>query len=271
MNTLDKIVAHKHLEVAHNLTAHPISELEQSPFFARETLSLKSFLLRKDKSGIITEFKRRSPSKGDINLLANVEEVTQGYAAAGASGLSILTDEHFFGGKNADLTAGRGVNEIPILRKDFIIHDYQIVEAKAIGADVILLIAECLEKNEVKALAKTAKSLGLEVLLEVHSADQLEKINEYVDILGVNNRNLKDFSVSIQTSLDLLPMIPKEVLKISESGISDPQVVLQLKEAGFQGFLMGEHFMNSAVPHLAAQAFIQKLHQLEDYFQNAIA
>jgi indole-3-glycerol phosphate synthase len=271
MNTLDKIVARKHEEVAHNLTAHPISELEHSSFFNRTPLSLREFLLRKDKSGIITEFKRRSPSRGDINVLANVVEVTKGYAAAGASGLSILTDEHFFGGKNADLTAARMENDIPILRKDFIIHDYQVLEAKSIGADVILLIAECLEKNEVKHLAKMAKSLGLEVLLEVHSADQLEKLNEYVDILGINNRNLKDFTVSIQTSLDLFPLIPNEFLKISESGINDPQVVVQLKEAGFQGFLMGEHFMNTASPHLAVEAFIQKIEQLEDYFKNAIA
>lgn len=263
MNILDKIVAHKYTEIAERTAITPISTLEQSPYFTRPTYSLRESLLNPERTGIIAEFKRRSPSKGDINTSANVATVTAGYSGAGASGLSILTDEQFFGGSSADLIAGREANQIPVLRKDFIVHDYQVFEARAIGADVILLIAECLEADQLRSLAKTAKSLGLEVLMEVHSGDQLEKLCPEVDVVGVNNRNLKNFHVSVQTSIDLFEQIPAEFLKISESGINDPQTILELKQVGFQGFLIGEYFMSDMHPELRFAEFVQRLKKLE--------
>jgi indole-3-glycerol phosphate synthase len=232
---------------------------------------MKKYLQRPDKSGIIAEFKRKSPSKGDINPYAKVEEVTIGYMQAGASGLSVLTDTHFFGGKNEDLTEARKFNFCPILRKDFIIDEYQLYEARAIGADVILLIAECLDRGRLKDLAQKAKELGLEVLMEVHSEDQLVKANEYVDIIGVNNRNLHDFSVSIQTSIDLFPVIPNDFVKISESGISDPNVIVQLKKVGFEGFLIGEYFMKDDEPHKKCQEFIDRVNDMEATLKYGIA
>lgn len=270
MNILDKIVAHKQQEVAKRKELYPIKLLEQSIYFETPTVSMSQYIRRPDLSGIIAEFKRRSPSKGDINPYASVERVTIGYMQAGASALSVLTDEHFFGGKNADLTEARKNNFCPILRKDFIIDEYQIIEARAIGADVILLIAECLTKAEVKTLSAKAHDLGLEVLMEVHSPDQLEKLSEHVDLVGVNNRNLKDFTVSIRHSLDALPMIPDHVVKISESGINDPVAIVELKEAGFEGFLIGEYFMQADQPELQAREFIQRIRRLEEMSKNAI-
>ncbi len=259
MNILQEIIAHKKEEVAQQQEIYPVKRLEQSIYFNTPVVSLKKYLQREDKSGIIAEFKRRSPSKGDINPYAAVEQVSIGYMQAGASALSVLTDNKFFGGKNADLTEARKYNFCPILRKEFIISEYQIVEARSIGADAILLIAECLDKAEVASLAAFAKSLGLEVLFEVHSAEQLDKLNEHIDIVGVNNRNLEDFSVSIQTSLDLASKIPDTFVKISESGISDPASIKTLRQAGFQGFLIGETFMKTAEPHKTCAAFIGQL------------
>lgn len=259
MTILDKIVAHKKKEVAERKEWRPVSVLEKMALFDRTPFSMTSFLLNPEKSGIIAEFKRRSPSKGDINPKVNVKEVTTGYFKAGVSGLSVLTDTHFFGGTSEDLMEARQLNACPILRKDFIIAEYQLFEAKAIGADVILLIAECLEAAEVSKLAARAKSLGLEVLMEVHSKPQLEKITPDIDIVGVNNRNLKNFTVSIQTSIDLYADIPDQVLKISESGISNPQAILELKKAGFQGFLIGEHFMVADDPGKKCRDFIQQI------------
>jgi indole-3-glycerol phosphate synthase len=196
MTILEKITNHKRTEVADRKSLYPTKLLEQSIYFNTPSVSLKKYLLRPDKSGIIAEFKRHSPSKGDINPYAKVEEVSIGYMQAGASALSILTDEKFFKGANKDLTAARKFNFCPILRKDFVVDEYQILEAKSIGADAILLIAECLEKEEVARFAKLAKSLGLEVLMEIHSQDQLAKISPDLDVIGVNNRNLKTLSIS---------------------------------------------------------------------------
>lgn len=259
---LEKIVAHKRTEVAQRQARVPVAVLEEGLYFNSPTVSLVKYLQRPDKSGIIAEFKRRSPSKGDINPHAQVEQVTIGYMQAGATALSVLTDEHFFGGRNADLTEARKYNYCPILRKDFVIDEYQILEARAIGADIILLIAECLTAAEVKHLAAFARSLGLEVLLEVHSADQLAKLTPSVNVVGVNNRNLKTFTVSIQTSLELSREIPADFLRISESGISDPKALVTLREAGYQGFLIGEYFMQDAEPHRRAKAFIEQLRDL---------
>lgn len=271
MTILDEIMTYKAKEVADRKALFPIKLLEQSIYYETPVVSLKKYLLRPDLSGIIAEFKRQSPSKGIINAYASVERVSIGYMQAGASALSVLTDTHFFKGTNEDLTEARKFNFCPILRKEFILDEYQIIEAKAIGADVILLIAECLEKETVLRLAKFAKSLGLEVLMEVHSIDQLDKLNPYLDIIGVNNRNLKDFSVSIQTSIDLSPAIPDDFVKISESGISEASSIIELKEVGFQGFLIGESFMKTAEPHKTCRAFIQKIEQLEKEYKDAIA
>lgn len=262
MTILEKIVAYKKEEVAQvkkEISAHA---LETSIYFDAPCLSLKHFLTHPDKSGIIAEFKRKSPSKGMINETEDVVEVTNGYVKGNVSGLSILTDEHFFGGGNEYLQSARLFNHIPILRKEFIIDDYQVLEAKAIGADVILLIAECLSKQEVIDLAKLAKGIGLEVLMEIHSEEQLEKCNPYIDIVGVNNRNLKTFKVDIQHSVDLFGKISNDFVKISESGISDPRTIVSLKKVGFQGFLIGENFMKSQNPEKACQSFIEAINEL---------
>lgn len=263
MNTLEKIIAAKYLEVKSRKEQRPPIDLEKSSSFSRTPLSLKSFLLDPTKSGIITEFKRKSPSKGLINGTSLVEEVSAGYAEAGASGLSVLTDQDYFGGCTADLEAARKQVTIPILRKDFVVDEYQILEAKAMGADCILLIAAALTPEMVKTLATFAQSLDLEVLLEVHNLEELEQsFCDFLDVVGVNNRNLKTFEVSLDTSLELVDRIPNQVVKISESGISDPATLVAFRKAGFHGFLIGENFMKTSNPSLAAKKFIQNYNRL---------
>ncbi len=259
MQILDKIIQYKKEEVSNNKAKYPVRLLEESIYFKTPVVSLKKYLQRKDKTGIIAEFKRKSPSKDAINLYADIESVSIGYMASGASALSVLTDQKFFAGKNTDLTTARKYNFCPILRKDFTIDEYQVIEAKSIGADAILLIAACLEKAQLNDLAQAAKNLGLEVLMEVHDLRELEKLNDSVDIVGVNNRNLQDFSVSIKTSLEMADSIPSNVIKISESGISSPEAVVELQEAGYQGFLIGEHFMRHANPGKSCKDFIQAI------------
>jgi len=264
MNILDQIVAHKKQEVAERKELYPVKLLEKSLYFSSPTISLKKYLSREDKSGIIAEFKRKSPSKGIINAYADVEETSIGYMRAGASALSVLTDSQFFGGSSEDLKTARKFNFCPILRKDFTIDAYQVYEARSMGADAILLIAEILSEKEVKQLAELAKSLDLEVLMEVHSKGQLQKASGSVDIIGVNNRDLETFEVDIRTSYELLNYIPVDTFKISESGISDPEVVCKLKEAGYNGFLIGELFMKSSHPGKRCLKFIEELNQLVD-------
>lgn len=257
MNILEKIVLRKREEVAEAKAKTSIQQLEAAPFFGRTTYSLRESLLDAARTGIIAEFKRRSPSKGIINDRVTVEEVTTGYAAAGASALSVLTDRDFFMGSDEDLTRARNANTIPVLRKDFMIDEYQIIEAKALGADIILLIAAILAPAEIQNLGSLARSLGLNVLLEVHNLEELERsINPHMTAIGVNNRNLADFTVSVQTSYDLVSHIPSEFLKVSESAISDPQTIKQLKQAGFNGFLIGENFMKQENPGLAMKEFV---------------
>lgn len=261
MNILDKIIARKKEEVRKRKDIKSITDLEKTGYFNRQTYSLKDFLTDSSKTGIIAEFKRKSPSKGIINDLVKVEDVTTGYAAAGASALSVLTDQDFFMGHDEDLIAARKVNNIPILRKDFMIDEYQIIEAKALGADIILLIAACLKPLEIIEFGKLAKSLGLSTLLEVHNQEELDLgLNEYIDVVGVNNRNLKDFSVSINTSLELAKTIPSEFLKVSESAISNPETIKLLRSVGFDGFLIGENFMKTTNPGKAMEEFVQMLH-----------
>ncbi len=259
MYILDKIVAHKQKEIQQKKALVPIALLESSLYFPTPTVSLSHYIKREDKNGIIAEFKRRSPSNPDINLFADVEEVSIGYMQAGASALSILTDEQFFGGCNLDLTAARKFNFAPVLRKDFIVDEYQIVEAKSIGADAILLIADCLSKQEVGKLSQLAHHLGLEVLFEIREATDLDKLSPNIDLIGVNNRNLHDFSISLDRSRELSKLLPAEMVKISESGIQNPADVIDLQEHGYDGFLIGSLFMNQPSPKKQCQGFIQGL------------
>jgi indole-3-glycerol phosphate synthase len=218
-------------------------------------------LLEVGSTGIIAEFKRQSPSKGIINDKATIAEVTNGYLEANVAAQSILTDTSFFGGTMADLMEARVLNQQkPILRKDFIVDGFQIVEAKAIGADVILLIASCLTPVELKNYGNLAVDLGMEVLYEVHTQEDLDKIHDLDNkLIGINNRNLKTFEVDLEHSVKLANQIPDSCIKISESGISDPRIISGLKEYGFQGFLIGENFMNQEHPGVACQEFINQI------------
>ena len=265
MTILDIIIEHKFTEVEKNKINKPIDVLKKSSWFEKEPLSLKKYLMNKSKPGIIAEFKRKSPSKGIINNSVKIEEVVKHYEESGVSGISVLTDFEFFGGTIEDLLLAREVVNIPILRKEFIIDEYQLIESKSIGADAILLIASVLTKDRTKELASFAKSLGLEILFEVHERAELEKINDFIDMVGVNNRDLKTFKVSIDTSKELFNEIPDKFLKISESGISDPENIKALKNIGYQGFLIGENFMKTGNPGLACIEFIRNL----DFFRNS--
>lgn len=260
MNILDQINENKRREVAEAKEKVSMEDLKASPYFDRDVNSLKAALLANGASGIIAEFKTQSPSKGVINAEAEASEVTAAYVSAGASGLSVLTDESFFGGTMEDLAKARWANpKTPILRKDFIIDAYQVYETKAHGADVILLIAESLNKQLLLELTQTAKEIGLEVLVEIHSAEELDKLNPIIDLVGVNNRNLKTFEVDVQTSVQLSSLIPEAFVKISESGISDPQSIHTLREANFKGFLIGETFMKTDDPGKACAMFIASI------------
>ncbi|MFM9987191.1 indole-3-glycerol phosphate synthase TrpC [Flavobacterium sp.] len=259
MNILDKIIFAKRNEVALKKSIIPVSQLENSVLFGCRTISL-SKILRNSNSGIIAEHKRRSPSKVEINYSFSVEEVVKGYQNAGICGISILTDGKYFGGSLDDLLLARASVSIPLLRKEFIIDEYQILEAKAHGADLILLIAAVLTREEIKNLSEFAQSLGLEVLLEVHNLEELQKsIMPTLDMIGVNNRNLKTFEVSLDFSKELASEIPDEFVKVSESGISSIEAINELKPYGYKGFLIGENFMKTDNPGKAASNFIKQL------------
>ena len=264
MNILDQILAHKRKEVDERKGLYPVKLLEQSIYFATPAVSLKKYVLREDKSGIIAEIKRKSPSKGIINPHISVERTSIGYMQAGASALSVLTDKEFFGGSNEDLTLARKFNFCPILRKDFVIDEYQIIEAKSIGADAILLIAAALEPGRIKELCRLAHSLHLEVLMEVHDEKELnDNLEGGADLIGVNNRNLKTFELNVETSRRLSSLIPASIVKVSESGIDFPEVILDLMKYGFRGFLMGQAFMQTSRPERAAKDFIKELNRLK--------
>lgn len=258
MNILDSIIAHKREELLVRKMMVSEKELMQSLYFDRACLSLCNNLLLPSATGIIAEFKRKSPSKGFINQHADVVAITKAYSDFGASGLSVLTDHEFFGGNTEDLVNARQL-EIPILRKDFIIDPYQVLATKAMGADVILLIAACLSPAEVKSLAIKSKELGLEVLLELHDEEELDHICDEVDLVGINNRNLKTFEVDINRSIKLAEKIPAQKIKIAESGISSVETIRLFKDAGFKGFLIGENFMKEKDTAGAFDHFVQKL------------
>lgn len=259
MNILDKIVHDKRKEVTLKKVIIPVAQLEASVLFSRTTTSLAT-ALQTSTSGIIAEHKRRSPSKSVINQSLNVFDVATGYETAGACGMSVLTDGKYFGGALDDLLLARAAVNMPLLRKEFIIDTYQILEAKAYGADVILLIAAILTRTEIKTLSEFAKSLGLEVLLEVHNREELEKsIMPSLDMLGVNNRDLKTFTVSLETSMSLAEQIPNDFVKVSESGISSVAAIKSLQPYGYKGFLIGENFMKTEAPGKHASQFINQL------------
>ena len=259
MNILDQIIASKKKEVALKKSVVSIAQLENSDLFNKKTNSLSKSIIN-STSGIIAEHKRRSPSKATINNSFAVEDVVKGYENAGASGISVLTDMQYFGGSLEDLLLARTSVQIPLLRKEFIVDEYQLLEAKAFGADAILLIAAVLTKEEIKQLSEFAQSLALEVLLEVHNQEELDKSSmPSLDLIGVNNRNLKTFEVSLQNSIDLINHIPNDFVKISESGITTTNDIKLLRSHGFQGFLIGESFMKTDNPGKSLAQFINEL------------
>ena len=259
MNILDKIIIDKRREVILKKSIIPISQLENSVLFERKTISL-SHNLRNSSTGIIAEHKRRSPSKPNINNSFTVEEVVKGYQNARVCGISVLTDMKYFGGSLDDLLLARASVNIPLLRKEFIVDEYQILEAKANGADLILLIAAVLTREEIKHLSEFAKALNLEVLLEVHNLEELQKsIMPSLDMIGVNNRNLKTFEVNLDFSKQLANEIPNEFVKVSESGISTIEAIQELKPYGYKGFLIGENFMKTDNAGESAKEFIKKI------------
>ncbi len=259
MNILDKIVAHKKNEVAQAKQKTNIQQLENTAFFKRNTFSLTNTIQKTNSTGIIAEFKKKSPSKGIINDAFSSIEIVPQYEQAGVAGSSILTDTAFFGGCNDDLIAVREQVHIPLLRKEFMIDEYQFVEAKSIGADVILLIASILTPLQVKQFTDLAQSLHLEVLLELHDETELNHVYHKVDMVGINNRNLKTFEVDIEQSIRMASELGNDFVKVAESGISSTDTLRYFKQNGFQGFLIGENFMKTAQPGLACRNFIQSL------------
>ena len=257
MTILDKIIERKKQEVGEAKSKISLQELKDSEFFGRPTFSLKESVIK--KNGIIAEFKRKSPSKGIINDKVSPLEVVSGYEKFGASGISILTDSDFFGGNFDDILNIRNQIQIPILRKDFMIDEFQFYEAKSIGADVVLLIASCLSPNQVQEFTQLAHELNLEVLLEIHTEDELKHFNKNIDLVGINNRNLKDFKVDLQHSVNLKNQLPKNVLSVAESGIYNVEDFNFLKEKGFDAFLMGEYFMKNENPGKAFENFLNEI------------
>lgn len=260
---LEEIVANRKKQVAINKALVSVKMLESSAFFASPCNSLNEYLLLSNQSGIIAEFKRSSPSKGIIREDANVVEITTGYVQAGAVALSVLTEPDYFMGHDNDFAMARTANKCPILRKDFIVDEYQVIETKSLGADVVLLIAACLEKSELKVLYQLARSLSLQVLFEVHSLDELEKMPADDLIVGVNNRNLKTMEVGLQTSLMIAEKYSKNLMMISESGLSSAKEIVQLKRAGFKGFLIGESLMRTQQPSATLAQMIEEIKRLQ--------
>jgi len=270
MNMLDEIIKDKFKEVEERKSLYPTKLLEQSIYFQSPVVSLKKYVQREDKSGIIAEIKRKSPSKGIINAHVSVERTSIGYMQAGASALSILTDSKYFGGSKEDLMIARKFNFCPILRKDFVVDEYQLIEAKSMGADAILLIAAALEPAKLASLATMARSLNLEILMEVHSEVELQNnLNAEVDLVGVNNRDLKTFKTDLEISKNLAAKIPDHFVKVSESGIENPHTIIELRKYGYEGFLMGQSFMQTSRPEKACYEFVQELKKLAAISKNS--
>ncbi len=258
---LDKIIANTRKEVERMKPLSSIQRFRKEGFFWEvSNRSLVDTLTIPGSTGIIAEFKRRSPSKGWFKPEElEVEPVIAAYNSLGAAGISVLTDHDFFGGDLDDLIQAKVITDVPVLRKDFIIDEWQIAEAKAFGADVILLIASALTVDEVKRMATFARTINLEVLLEIHNEEELLHICDEVSMVGVNNRNLKTFEVNIDISLELIDRIPRDKPAVAESGISDVDTIITLKNAGFKGFLIGETFMKAEEPGKAFAGFVEDL------------
>jgi len=258
MDILEKIVASKREEVKIRKKHFPVKELENSVFFDSVPISLYA-ALKKPEPSIIGEFKRKSPSKGIINSTSTVEQVAKGYQEAGISAMSILTDTEFFGGYNNDLSTVASFTGLALLRKDFIIDEYQVIESKSIGASAILLIGSILSKSQSERLTNLALSLGMDILFEIHDEKDLEKINCNIRIVGVNNRNLKTFNINMENSIDLLKQLPEDCLKVAESGFQTTSDVKKMYARGYDAFLIGEKFMRSFDPSKIAAEFISGL------------
>jgi indole-3-glycerol phosphate synthase len=271
MTYLDKIIAHKKKEVAHRASLYPEKLLKQSVFYPTDTVSLSEYLLRGDKTGIIAEFKRASPGSGSLNTEATVEDTTLAYMQTGSSALSILTDESFFNGSLKDLQAARELNYCPILQKDFIVFPYQIIEAKSYGADAILLIAAVHSKNSLLQLYQQAIDMGLEVLIEIHNQQDIEKLPAGARMVGVNARDLTSFQISQPQQLQLIQQLPSDVIPIAESGINSAEALFTLKNAGYQGFLIGTRFMQEPHPGEACKQFSTLLKTEKKEVHNEVA
>lgn len=256
---LQEIVATKRAEVDRRKQETDLQALYRQAETPRTTRHSLREALRSSSTGIISEFKRRSPSKGWINREADVQSIVRAYQQAGATALSVLTDTPYFGGTDDDLRAARQACTLPILRKDFTIDEFQLVESRALGADAVLLIAAALTREQCRRLAETAHQLELEVLLEIHDQSELDYYSEYVDVLGVNNRNLGSFHTDVANSFRLIEQMPQEATPISESGISNPDTVKELRAIGFKGFLIGKNFMKTEAPGDSLKSFINAL------------
>jgi len=253
------IVEQKHKEVELLQSQYSIADLKQQKNFQRQCYSASAAITCENSSGIISEFKRRSPKKGPINAHADIKTVVESYQEANASIVSVLSDKHFFGAHDTDFEKARKYLNIPLLRKDFLVHPYQVYQSKAMGADLILLIAAILTPEEVERMSQIAKDLGMEVLLEIHDESELKHISPLVDLVGINNRNLKDFSVDLKHSIKLSEHIPDRFIKVAESGITGEEDIRFLKTNGFQAFLIGEYFMKHEEPGKACSELIQNL------------
>ena len=259
MNILENIMAKKAKDLEYIMQKYPINILQKSPYFDTENNSIESYIRDPNNVPIIAEFKRKSPSKGVINHRASLKKIVSGYQSAAVVGISVLTETNFFGADDNDFSQAKALTKIPILRKDFIFCEYQVIESKSMGADIILIIAKALSNETIQRLSKLSKQLKMDVLLEIDSQKDLFKINEYVTLVGINNRNLDTFDVSLENSLNLIDRLPKNVLKISESGIDKVDTIKKLKSIGFQAFLIGEFFMKSDDPAKKCIDFASKL------------
>ena len=261
MDILTEIVAHKRIELEAFKAEKPLSVIakEVESLLDTKPASMRQALMTSD-SGIIAEFKRKSPSKGWIKEEGKAEEIPLSYQQNGAAALSILTDQHYFGGEDEFIVKARksGVT-IPVLYKNFVIDEYQLFQARLCGASAALLIAACLSKKECAILMTRAHELGLEVLLEMHSEPELEYAETGADMCGINNRNLGTFITNVENSYRLAELLPKEACKVSESGISNPHTVKELRQAGFNGFLIGENFMKTPNPGEALRTFVREI------------
>lgn len=256
-NILTRIAASKRREVNAARLAVPADELaEAAARCHRVPLSMSEAIL--SGSGIIAEHKRRSPSRGEISPMSDVSEVARLYADAGASAMSVLTDTPFFGGSLVDLMVARmSAPLLPLLRKEFIVDEYQLLEARMAGADAVLLIASMLPADEIRRLNDFAHNLGLQTLVEIHSAQEIASIPEDADMVGINNRDLTSFHTDISNAARLIGMLPSSAVKIAESGLKTPSDMKSLRAAGFDGFLIGEAFMSAPEPGMALRSFIE--------------